>query len=113
MSERGWRWLGLALIAILAGVFGFLNAGERVAVNLGPFVLYQLPLVPLLFVAFLLGMVTMFLASLHHDVQLRRELRARGLLEPPAPPPQPPAPPRPEAPTRPLPEPEPPPGEPM
>lgn len=87
------RWIALGSITLLAGVFGYLNAGESVAVHLGLFVLYQVSLVMLIFVAFLLGMVTMFLLGLRHDVKVRRLLRERRLHRdatqplPPYPPP--------------------------
>ena len=70
-----WRWLGVAFIVLLAGVFAYLNSGERVAIHLGLFVLYQVPLVVLIFFAFLLGMVMMFLLGLRHDLEVRRLLR--------------------------------------
>ena len=71
------RWVGLAVIVLLAGIFGFLNSGERVAVHLGAFVLYQVPLVVLVFFAFLVGMLTMFLVGLRHDMKVRQALRER------------------------------------
>lgn len=83
MSEDArWRWVALALITLLAGIFGYLNSGEAVAVHLGFFVLYQVSLVLLIFVAFLLGMVTMFLLGLRHDLRVRRLLRQRHLPVP-------------------------------
>lgn len=78
---HAWRWAALALIAVFAAVFASFNAGERVALNLGFTMLYRIPLVPLIFVAFLVGMVTMFLVGLRHDLRVRRALREAGFDE--------------------------------
>ena len=81
-TARGWRWAGLALIAVVSALFASFNTGERVALNLGFTILYQIPLVTLIFVAFLAGMVTMFLLGLSHDLRIRRALREAGFGEP-------------------------------
>ncbi|HEX6926166.1 MAG TPA: LapA family protein [Longimicrobiaceae bacterium] len=82
MSRRlAWRWAALALIALLAALFASFNTGERVALDLGFTTLYRVPLVPLIFLAFLLGMVTMFLVGLRHDLRVRRALREAGFAE--------------------------------
>lgn len=83
------QWLGIAAIALVAALFAFFNAGEAVPVDLGLFVLYQVPLVVLIFIAFLLGMLAMFLAGLRHDMKVRALLRERGHDVPPAPPTRP------------------------
>jgi hypothetical protein len=102
MSNARWlRWAGVALVVALAGFFSWLNSGESVALDFGLFVVYQVRLVTLLYLAFLLGMTTMFLVGLRQDYRLRRLLQERGLLEPPEarssepalPPPLPPEPP--------------------
>lgn len=79
---RWWRWGGLGLIGILAALFASFNAGERVALHLGFMVLYQIKLVPLIFVAFVAGMATMFLLGLRHDMRVRKALREAGFGEP-------------------------------
>ena len=95
-EPSGWRrWLPLALAVLLAGAFAYLNSGERVSLNLGVLMLFRLPLVALLFVAFLLGMVTMFVIGLRHDLHVRRVLRQYRIQEErrpwrPEPPPEPP-----------------------
>ena len=91
------RWLPVGVIALLAGLFAFLNRGEAVALDLGFVSFYQVALVPLIFLAFVLGMILMFLLGLGQDLRVRRELRARGFLDrpthaPPAPPEYPPPP---------------------
>ena len=59
-------------------MFSFLNAGERVTVNVGLTVLYRISLVGLVFGAFLLGMIAMFLFGLRQDRRIRDVLRAQG-----------------------------------
>ena len=84
MRRSSWlRWGGVAIIIVLAGIFSWLNSGESVALHFGLFVVYQIPIVTLFYLAFLLGMTTMFLFGLHHDSEVRRLLREHGLLEPP------------------------------
>ena len=84
MSQRRseWRrWLLLGLAVLFAALLAYLNSGERVSLHLGLFVLYRLPLVAILFVAFLLGMVAMFLIGLRHDMRVRRVLREYRIQE--------------------------------
>lgn len=82
MSDgRGWRWAGLAAIGAFAALVTSFNSGERVALNLGFTVLYRIPLVLLIFLAFLAGMITMFLLGLRHDMRVRRALREAGFGE--------------------------------
>lgn len=81
-DARWWRWGGLAVIGVLAAVIASFNSGERVALNLGFAVLYQIPLVPLIFGAFIGGMVAMFLLGLRQDLRLRKALREAGFGEP-------------------------------
>ena len=81
-----WRWVVLGAITLLAGLFGYFNSGESIALHMGLFVLYQVPLVVLIFVVFLLGMLTMFLVGLRHDMKVRQLLRERRFELPPPPP---------------------------
>ena len=85
-DEHRWRWVALGVITLLAALFGYFNSGESVAIHLGFVVLYQIPLVILIFLAFLLGMLTMFLAGLRHDMKVRQLLRERRYEVPPPPP---------------------------
>jgi uncharacterized integral membrane protein len=73
-GDRG-RWIGVAVLVLLAAVFSLLNAGERVTLNVGFTMLYRISLVGLVFGAFLLGMIAMFLFGLHHDRRIRAALR--------------------------------------
>ncbi|MBA2669234.1 MAG: LapA family protein, partial [Gemmatimonadetes bacterium] len=54
---------------------------ERITLNLGIAILYQVRLVPVVFGAFVLGMIMMFLVGLRHDLRVRRVLRERRLLQ--------------------------------
>lgn len=84
MPERRGAWTGwlvLLLSAVLAGGFAYLNSAERVSLHLGLFVLFRVPLALLLFLVFLLGMGTMFLIGLRHDLRVRRLLREYRIQE--------------------------------
>jgi hypothetical protein len=82
-SDRKWqRWLAVAALVAAAGVFSFLNSGERVTVNVGVATLYRISLVGLVFGAFLLGMVAMFLFGLRYDRRVREVLRQQSLRQP-------------------------------
>jgi hypothetical protein len=76
------RWLPPAGIALAAGLFTWLNRGERAVVSIGIATFYGAPLTVVLFLAFLAGMLAMLALSLRHDLRMREELRARGLLIP-------------------------------
>jgi uncharacterized integral membrane protein len=82
---RWWRWGALLLVGVFAALFASLNAGERVALYLGFATLYQIPLVPLILGAFVVGMATMFVLGLRHDLHVRQALRDAGFGEPIAP----------------------------
>ncbi|MBA2668924.1 MAG: hypothetical protein H0U67_00965 [Gemmatimonadetes bacterium] len=69
------RWIGLAAIVLLVGLFAYLNGGERVTLYLGFATLYRISLVGLVFVAFLVGMTLMFIVGVEHDLRVRRLLR--------------------------------------
>jgi hypothetical protein len=83
-TRPGWgRWIGVVLLVLAAGFFSFLNAGERVTLNLGVTTFYRISLVGLVFVVFLLGMVAMFLFGIRYDRQIRDALRDRDFRPPP------------------------------
>lgn len=80
----GWgRRVGIALLVLGAALFSFLNAGERVTLNLGVTIFYRISLVGLVFVVFLFGMLTMFLFGLRHDQRIRAAVRGRTAPPPP------------------------------
>lgn len=67
--------LATVVLVLLSALFSFLNAGERVSVNLGVATIYQISFVGLVFAAFILGMLTMFLFGIRQDRQIRDVLR--------------------------------------
>jgi uncharacterized integral membrane protein len=71
------RLLPLLALVLFSGFFAYFNAGQRVALGLGFTTLYRVPFVAVVFTAFLLGMLTMFLVGLNHDRRMRRLLRER------------------------------------
>lgn len=82
MKLPGWAWFAAAGVA--AAAFAWFNRFERVTVMLGPAILPRIPLVVLVFAAFLLGMAAMLLLSLPQDRRTRELLREHGLLDTPA-----------------------------
>lgn len=76
---KGLRWVLLAVIVVLAGLFTYFNRGERTALHLGFGTFYQVPVATVVLVAFLLGMVAMFLLGLQQDLRIRRLLRSSEL----------------------------------
>lgn len=75
MSDLRERLLVGGTLALVAAVFAWLNGGARVAVNLGVVRIDAAPLPIVVFAAFLLGMLTLFLASLKADLRMQRMLR--------------------------------------
>jgi hypothetical protein len=89
--RHGWgRPTGIAFLIGVAALFSFLNAGERVAMNVGVTTIYRVSLVGLVFTVFLLGMITMFLFGIQQDRRLRALLRSRQ-TDPSNPDPPPPS----------------------
>lgn len=68
--------LTLVLVVVVTG-FAMLNSGEQATVKLWPGALefVGVPLVLLLFEAFVLGAVVWFVVSVFHEVALRRQIR--------------------------------------
>jgi len=74
------RFLGiLAVLAVVLLAMGFAaaNAGHRVAINLGLFTLYRVPVTLVAFSGLLVGMVVMFATGVQTDLKVRRILRER------------------------------------
>jgi uncharacterized integral membrane protein len=72
-----YRWLPLVALTLAAGLFAYFNAGQRIAIGIGVTTFYRVPLVPVVFTSFVLGMLTMFLVGLRHDRHMRRLLEER------------------------------------
>jgi uncharacterized integral membrane protein len=66
----------LVLVIIVTG-FAMLNSSEVATVTLWPqkIVFFQVPLVILLFEAFVFGAVVWFIVSVFHEITLRRQIR--------------------------------------
>lgn len=62
-------------LALFAAAFAWLNGDVSVGVNLGLVRFDAVPLPIVVFTAFLLGMLTLFLASLKADLRMQRMLR--------------------------------------
>ncbi|HSM07645.1 MAG TPA: LapA family protein [Gemmatimonadota bacterium] len=75
MSGLRERLLVGGALAVIAAAFAWLNGGVRVVVDLGFVRFDAAPLPIVVFVAFLLGMLTLFLASLKADLRMQRMLR--------------------------------------
>jgi|GEM_PF-1816926 len=75
-------WIGLTAVVLLSAGFAFANRGETAAVHLGFASFYRAPVAILVLGAFFLGMVTMLLLGLRHDLRVRRMLRERQTVEP-------------------------------
>lgn len=75
---NGWgRRLGMGLVlTVLATGFAWLNGTERVDLHLGLVRLRDVPLPAVVFGTFLLGMLSLFLASLRSELRTRRRLRS-------------------------------------
>ncbi len=80
MSRSG--WIALALVTLLATGFAYANRGERLVVHLGFATFYRAPTALVVLLAFLLGMLAMFLAGLRHDLRVRRALRELATVAP-------------------------------
>jgi uncharacterized integral membrane protein len=63
------------VLALLATAFAWLNGAETVRVNLGLVRISGVSLPAVVFGAFLLGMLTLFLASLKSEMRTQRMLR--------------------------------------
>ncbi len=74
------RFLGLLAVLVVLVVsfaFGSMNAGQRVTLDLGLFVLYQVPVTVVAFGGLFTGMVVMLVAGINTDLKVRGILRRR------------------------------------
>jgi uncharacterized integral membrane protein len=65
------------IVVVVVALFAIFNTAEHADVTLWPGVLqfYHVPLVLLLFEAFVLGAVVWFVVSIFHEVSLRNQIR--------------------------------------
>lgn len=80
MSRTG--WIALAGLTLAAAAFAYGNLGETAIVHLGIATFYRFPTTLLVMGSFLLGMLTMFLLGLRHDLRVRRALMERETVSP-------------------------------
>ncbi len=74
------RFLGLLAVLVVLVVsfaFGSMNAGQRVTLDLGLFVLYRVPVTVVAFGGLFTGMVVMLVAGINTDLKVRGILRRR------------------------------------
>lgn len=71
------RMLLILVLVVVVTWFAMLNSSERATVTLGleKLTFYDVPLVLLLFEAFVLGAIVWFLVSIFHEVTLRTTIR--------------------------------------
>lgn len=70
------KWLGVALLMILLLGFSMLNLNQRVDVDLFFWQFQDVPLILVIFEAFIIGMLVWFLVAFINELKLRGELRA-------------------------------------
>jgi hypothetical protein len=78
------RFFGIFAVAVTllgAAWFSGLNAGHRVAIDLGLFRFPRVPIVVVAFAGMFIGMVVMLIAGLHTDLRVRTILRERLIAE--------------------------------
>jgi uncharacterized integral membrane protein len=68
---------GVLVVLFLSVAFAALNGTQRVTLRLGFATLYQVPVTLVAFAALVLGMLLMFVTSIHSDLKVRRILRDR------------------------------------
>ena len=61
--------------SMLAALFAWLNAGERVTLRFGLFTLRSIPVSAVVFAAIFVGMAMLFLAGLRADLRTRRMIQ--------------------------------------
>ena len=73
------RMLLILILVIAVTGFAMLNSSERATVTLGTenLTFYDVPLVVLLFEAFVLGAVVWFFVSIFHEIKLRNIIRSQ------------------------------------
>ena len=70
------KWFGIALLLIVLLGFSMLNLSQNVDLNLFFWQFEQIPLILVIFEAFVAGMLLWFLLAFVNELRLRGELRA-------------------------------------
>jgi len=70
-----WRLFFLALIMVLLLGFAIQNLEQKVEVVLYKWHFTQVPLILVMFESFVVGVLILFIFTVVHDLQMRRELR--------------------------------------
>ncbi len=70
------KWLGIAVLLIILLGIAMLNVGQEVDVDLLIWQFQDLPLILVIFEAFIAGMLVWFLIAFFNELRLRNELRA-------------------------------------
>lgn len=69
--------LGVFSVLVVSILFAALNGAQRVTLNLGMVVLYDVPLTVVGFTGLFMGMVVMLVAGVRSDLKVRAVLRQR------------------------------------
>jgi len=69
------------MVLLLSVGFASLNGTQQVTLRLGFTTFYRVPLTMVAFAALVLGMLLMFVTSIHSDLKVRRILRERLVQE--------------------------------
>ena len=69
--------LGVLSVLVVSILFAALNGTQRVTLNLGAIVLYDVPLTLVGFTGLFMGMVVMLVAGIRSDLKVRAVLRQR------------------------------------
>ncbi|MFC1629516.1 lipopolysaccharide assembly LapA domain-containing protein [Gemmatimonadota bacterium] len=69
------KWLGIALLLIVMLGFSMMNIGQQVDINLFFWQFEEVPLILVIFEAFIAGMLVWFLIAFINELKLRADLR--------------------------------------
>ncbi|MFC1499895.1 lipopolysaccharide assembly LapA domain-containing protein [Candidatus Zixiibacteriota bacterium] len=69
------KWLGIALLLIVMLGFSIMNIGQQVDINLFFWQFEEVPLILVIFEAFIAGMLVWFLIAFVNELKLRADLR--------------------------------------
>ena len=69
------KWLGIALLLIVMLGFAMMNIGQQVDINLFFWQFEEVPLILVIFEAFIAGMLVWFLIAFINELKLRADLK--------------------------------------